>query len=203
MAPVIPDPKAIKAFKTGVAFEQWMASNHARAKELWIRFFKKASGRQTVTYAEALDVSLCYGWIDGLRKSYDAESFIQRFTPRQKRSPWSQVNQGHVKRLVAAGRMTPHGLKEIEAAKADGRWARAHAPIREASAESIPADLMAAIDANRKARKTFASLTKMNLFALGYRVNNMKTAAGRARKIAALVDMLERGETIVPQGSKK
>ena len=203
MAPVVVDPKAIKAFRNAAALEKWIVANHARSKELWVRFYKKASGEPTVTYAEALDIALCWGWIDGLKKSYDERSFIQRFSPRQPRSVWSQVNQGHVKRLTEAGRMTPHGQKQIDAARADGRWARAYAPIRSASVESIPEDLMAAIDANRRAKKTFATLSKMNLFVLAFRTNHMKTPAGRARKIGEIVDMLARGETIVPQAQRK
>ena len=119
------------------------------------------------------------------------------------RSLWSQVNRDHVARLTAAGRMTPHGLRQIDAAKTDGRWDAAYAPIRSASAESIPADLRAAIDASPRAKKAFTTLSKMNLFAFAFRTNNMKTAAGRARKIAELVAMLERGDRIVPQSSAK
>jgi uncharacterized protein YdeI (YjbR/CyaY-like superfamily) len=193
VAPVIPDPKRIKAFRTQAAFESWLRANHARQPELWIRFFKKGSGRPTVTYAEALDVALCWGWIDGLRKALDSESFLQRFTPRRAKSVWSQVNQGHVARLMAAGRMTPHGEKHVDAAKADGRWDAAYAPIRSASRESIPEDLRAAIDRNPRARRAFATLGRMQLFALAYRTNAMKTPEGRARKIAALVAALARG----------
>lgn len=203
MAPVVPDQKRIRSFATGAAFETWLAAHHAEVPELWIKIHKKASGRPTVTYAEALDVALCWGWIDGLRKSFDEHSFLQRFTPRRPRSLWSQVNRHHVARLIAAGRMTPHGQQEVDAAKADGRWDAAYAPIREASAATIPQDLRAAIDANAKARKTFNRLGKMNLFALSFRTNSMKTAAGRAKKIAALVAMLARGETIVPETEKR
>lgn len=203
MAPVVPDQKHIRSFATGAAFETWLAAHHAKALELWIKIHKKASGRPTVTYAEALDVALCWGWIDGLRKSFDEHSFLQRFTPRRPRSLWSQVNRHHVARLIAAGRMTPHGQREVDAAKADGRWDAAYAPIREASAATIPQDLRDAIDANAKARKAFSRLGKMNLFALSFRTNSMKTAAGRAKKIAALVAMLARGETIVPEPAPK
>ena len=199
MPPVIPDPKRIKAFKTEAAFESWLAKNHARETELWLRIYKKASGHPTVTYAQALDVALCWGWIDGLKKSFDEDSFLQRFTPRKAKSVWSQVNREHVARLTAAGRMTPHGQKHVDAAIADGRWAAAYAPIRSASTASIPDDLRAAIEKNAKARKAFASLNKMNLFALAYRTNAMKTPEGRARKIADLVAMLARGKTVVPQ----
>jgi uncharacterized protein YdeI (YjbR/CyaY-like superfamily) len=199
MAPVIPDSTRIKSFRTSAAFERWLAKNHDREPEIWLRIFKKASGVPTVTAAEALEVVLCWGWIDGLRKSFDEQSFLQRYTPRTRKSLWSQVNVDHVARLTAAGRMTAHGQREVDAAKADGRWAAAYAPIRSASVASIPPDLRAAIDASPRARKTFATLSKMNLFALAFRTNNMKTAAGRARKIAELVAMLERGGRIVPQ----
>ena len=203
MAPVIPDPSRIRSFRTAAAFERWLAKNHDRQPEIWLRIFKKDSGKPTVTAAQALEVVLCWGWIDGLRKSFDDESFLQRYTPRTRKSLWSQVNVEHVARLTTAGRMTPHGLREIDAAKADGRWAAAYAPIRRASAESIPPDLRAAIDASPRARKTFATLGKMNLFALAFRTNNMKTAAGRAKKIADLVKMLERGDRIVPEARKR
>lgn len=201
MAPVVPDPNRIRSFATGAAFEAWMRRSHARAPELWLKIHKKSSGRPTVTYAEALDVALCWGWIDGLKKSFDADSFLQRFTPRRPKSVWSQVNRHHVARLTAAGRMTPHGQRAVDAAKADGRWDAAYAPIRSASANTLPEDLRAAIDANAKARTTFATLGRMNLFALAYRTRSMKTPAGRARKIAALVDMLARGEKIVPESA--
>jgi uncharacterized protein YdeI (YjbR/CyaY-like superfamily) len=199
MAPITPDPKKVRAFKSEAAFQKWLSTHHDRETELWLKIHKKASGLPTVTYAEALDVALCWGWIDGIRKSLDDTSFLQRFTPRGKKSIWSQVNQGHVARLTKAGRMTPHGQRHVDAAKADGRWTAAYAPIRAADHNSIPDDLKAAIAANPRALKTFKTLGKTNLFALAFRTNNMKTPAGRARKIAALVAMLERGETIVPQ----
>jgi uncharacterized protein YdeI (YjbR/CyaY-like superfamily) len=170
---------------------------------LWLKIHKKDSGLKSVTHAEALDIALCWGWIDAIRKSHDARSFLQRFTPRRPKSLWSQVNREHVARLIADGRMQPPGHRQVELAKADGRWDRAYAPIRSASVESIPPDLRAAIDANAKAKKTFATLSKMNLFALTFRTNNMKTPAGRAKKIAELVDMLAQGKTIVPQGQRR
>ena len=199
MPPVVPDPEKIKSFKTAAAFEKWMATHHARESEIWLKIHKKSSGLPTVDYAQALDVALCWGWIDGIKKSFDEQSFLQRFTPRTAKSIWSQVNREHVARLVGAGRMTPHGQKQIDAAKADGRWDAAYAPLREISKETIPGDLRAAIEANARALKTFSTLSKQNLFALAFRTNTMKTPAGRAKKIAALVAMLARGETIVPQ----
>ena len=199
MAPVVPDPKKIKAFKSEAVFEAWMRANHARETEIWVRIYKKDSGKPTVTTLQALDVALCWGWIDGIRKSLDEESFLQRYTPRRTRSIWSQVNRDNVARLTKAGRMTPHGQAQIDAAKADGRWDAAYAPMRSASKETVPEDLRKAIQASPRARKMFQTLSRANLFALAFRTNNMKTPAGRARKIAVLVEMLERGETIVPQ----
>ena len=188
----------ITPFPTAAAFERWLAKHHDRETEIWVRIYKKGSGVPTVTHAEALDVALCWGWIDGIRKSLDEESFLQRFSPRRKRSIWSQVNREHVARLVAEGRMREPGQREVDAAKADGRWDAAYAPIRSASEASIPADLRAAIEASPRARAVFRTLNRVNLFALAFRTNNMKTAAGRKRKIAELVKMLERKEVIVP-----
>jgi uncharacterized protein YdeI (YjbR/CyaY-like superfamily) len=202
MSPVIPDPKKIKAFRTEAAFERWLAANHARETEIWLKIHKKDSGLPSINYAQALDVALCWGWIDGLKKSFDEHSFLQRFSPRKAKSVWSQINRDHIARLVAAGRMTPHGQRHVDAAQADGRWDAAYAPIRKATQATIPSDLRAAIEANSRARKTFQTLGRQNLFALAFRTNNMKTPAGRAKKIAALVAMLARGETIVPERSK-
>ena len=199
MAPLVPNPKRIKSFRTAAAFEAWLAANHARETEVWIKIHKKDSGVPTVSHAEALDVALCWGWIDGIRKAFDERSFLQRFSPRRARSVWSQINRDHVTRLTAAGRMTPHGQRQVDLARADGRWEAAYAPIRKATQATIPDDLRAAIDASPRASRTFRTLGRQNLFALAFRTNNMRTPAGRARKIAALVAMLERGETIVPE----
>jgi uncharacterized protein YdeI (YjbR/CyaY-like superfamily) len=199
MAPIIPDPKRIKSFRTAAAFEAWLCANHDKQPELWLKIHKKDSGLPTVTAAEALHVALCWGWIDSTRKLFDGQSFLQRYSPRGARSVWSQINRDYVARLTAEGRMTPHGQRQVDAAKADGRWDAAYAPIRSATEATVPADLRAAIDANPRARKTFQTLGRLNLFALAFRTSRMKTAAGRAKKIAALVDMLGRGETIVPE----
>ena len=202
MAPVIPNPKKIKRFRTEAAFEAWLRRNHDRETEVWIRIYRKTSGISTINHAQALDVALCWGWIDGIGKRFDESSYLQRFSPRRPKSIWSQVNREHIARLTAAGRMTAAGQRQVDAAKADGRWDAAYAPIRRTSHETIPADLRAAIEASPRARKTFKTLGRMNLFALAFRTNNMKTAAGRAKKIAALVAMLERGDTVVPQRRK-
>jgi uncharacterized protein YdeI (YjbR/CyaY-like superfamily) len=199
VAPIVPDPRKIKSFRSEAAFDAWMKVNHARETEIWVKIHKKGSGLPTVTNVQALDVALCWGWIDGIRKGFDERSFLQRYTPRRARSIWSQINRDHVKRLEAAGRMRPQGRRQVDAAKADGRWDAAYAPMRSASEATIPPDLRAAIEANPRALQTFRTLHRQNLFALAFRTNNMKTPAGRARKIAALVAMLSRGETIIPE----
>ena len=194
MAPVVPDRRRIKSFANQAEFERWLAEHHDTWAEVWIKMHKKGSGLASVTPAQALDVALCWGWIDGIRKGLDERSFLQRYTPRGPRSPWSPINREHVARLIAAGRMTPHGQRQIDAARADGRWAAAYAPISRTTAETLPEDLRAAIDADPRAKKAFATLGRQQLFVLAYRTNAMKTPAGRARKIAALVAMLARGE---------
>ena len=200
MAPVVVDPDKVREFPTQKDFERWLAEHHATADEVWIRIFKMASGRQSITPLEAIDTVLCWGWIDAIRKSWDEVSFVQRYTPRKPKSVWSQVNRDNVARLVGEGRMTEHGLRHVEAAKADGRWDAAYAA---GSKMEIPADLMAAITASPAAMATFGGLNKTNRFALAFRVGNLRTAAGRTRKIAEFVSMLERGETIYPQKPKK
>lgn len=199
MAPIVPDPRRIKSFPSADAFAGWMRANHDTQPEIWLKVHKKDSALPTVSVAEALDIALCYGWIDSTRKSFDERSFLQRYSPRGAKSIWSQINRESVARLTAAGRMTPHGQRQVEAAKNDGRWDAAYAPMRSVNEETMPEDLRAAIEANPRARKTFKTLGRQNLFALTFRTNKMKTPDGRARKIAELVDMLARGETIFPE----
>lgn len=200
MAPVIVDPKRIKELATEKAFEAWLSKHHDKETEIWIRIFKKGSGVRSVTPAEAIDVALCWGWIDGQRKSYDEQSFLQRYTPRRAKSVWSDINRGHVARLIKAKRMTPHGLRHVEAAKADGRWDAAYKGSR---AMAVPDDLMRAIEADKKALAMFAKLDKQNVFALGFRLAHLRTKAGREKKIATYVQMLHRGETIYPLKAKR
>ena len=195
MASVTPNPDAIHPFRDGRAFERWLRQHHASAREIYLRIFKKGSGEPTVTYAEALDVALCWGWIDGIRKAYDERSFLQRFTPRGPKSVWSQINREHVARLLAEGRMTPHGLRQVESAKADGRWESAYASPR---AMEMPEDLLAAIRASKQALASYERLNKANRYALAFRLGRLKTAAGREKRIAAFVAMLERGEQLHP-----
>jgi uncharacterized protein YdeI (YjbR/CyaY-like superfamily) len=186
---------AVREFKTAESFHAWLGKNHDKADEVWIKLHKVGSGLKSITPKEAIDVVLCWGWIDGLRKGFDARSFLQRYSPRTKKSIWSRINVDNVARLIEEGRMTEHGLREVEAAKADGRWHRAY----RAKGSKVPADLQAAIDAEPKARRMFDKLSAQNRFALVFRTQNMKTEAGRRRKIESFVAMLKRGQTIHPQ----
>jgi uncharacterized protein YdeI (YjbR/CyaY-like superfamily) len=198
MPPVLVDPKRVKEFESQAAFERWLSKHHDREPEVWIKIHKKSSGLASISPIEAIDVALCWGWIDAIRKGFDESSFLQRYVPRGPKSVWSQINRDNVARLAKAGRMTPHGKRHVDAAKADGRWGAAYAPMRTASEATLPEDLRAAIAASPAATKMLATLNRPNLFALGFRTGNMKTPAGRAKKIADLVAMLARGETIVP-----
>lgn len=200
MAPFVVNPDAVREFKDLRALEKWYAKNHATAAELWVKIHKKGSGLPSVTNVETLDVALCWGWIDGIRKPFDDRSFLQRYTPRSKRSVWSTRNQDHVARLIEEGRMKPSGEAEIDRAKADGRWAKAYGG---AATMEFPGDLLAAIEAEPEAFEMFQRLNAQNRYALMFRTHHMKTEAGRARKIAGFVEMLKRGETIYPNGKAK
>ena len=196
MAPVTVDPSRVREFPDAGSFYRWLGQHHASEPEVWIRIHKRASGLPSITPADAIDVALCWGWIDAIRKGLDATSYLQRYTPRGAKSIWSQINVDNVARLIGEGRMTEHGLKHVEAAKADGRWDRAYASGKEMT---IPDDLQAAIDAEPKAKEMLGRLSAQNRFALAFRVGNMKTEAGRRKKIETFVAMLKRGETIYPQ----
>jgi uncharacterized protein YdeI (YjbR/CyaY-like superfamily) len=196
MAPIAVDPEKIREFEDAAGFHGWLAEHHDTADEVWIRIHKVGSGLRSITPVEAIDAALCWGWIDAVRKGYDARSYLQRYTPRRRRSLWSRINVENVARLIAEGRMTEHGLRQVEAAKADGRWERAYASGR---TMTMPDDLRAAIDAEPAARAMLDRLSAQNRYALAFRVHAMKTEAGRKRKIAGFVEMLARGETIYPQ----
>lgn len=176
-------------------WEAWLRENHAASRGVWLRMAKKGSGVPTVTYAEALDVALCYGWIDGQTKSEDETWYRQKFTPRAPRSLWSKKNREHVARLVEAGRMQPPGLAEVERAKADGRWDAAY---DSPSTATVPDDLRAALDASPGAAAAFAALNGQNRYAILHRVQTAKKAETRAKRIAEFVAMLERGERLHP-----
>lgn len=174
-------------------WEAWLASHHASAREVWLRLAKKGSGRVTVSRAEALEVALCYGWIDGQAKTQDERYWLQRFTPRTRRSKWSKVNCEAAERLIAEGRMKPAGLAVVEAARADGRWDAAYDPP---SRIEVPDDLLARLKQSPSAHAFFDRLDARNRYAILYRIADAKRADTRARRIEKFVAMLERGETI-------
>ncbi len=188
--------REVRAFKTQAAFEAWLAKHHAKTDGIWVRYYKKGSGKATVTYAEALEVALCYGWIDGQRKSLDSESFTQLYTPRRKRSLWSKTNKGHVARLIESGRMQPAGLAEVERAKADGRWDQAYGNAKDIE---IPADFLRALAKDKKAKAFFATLNKANTYAIAWRLATAKKPETRARRMAVILAWLAAGEPPHPQ----
>ena len=196
MAPVRVDPEKVHEFSDAEQFYTWLGRHHASADEVWIKIHKVASGLPSITPKEAIDVVLCWGWIDAVRKGLDEKSYLQRYTPRTAKSIWSKINIDNVARLTEEGRMTEHGHRQVQAAKADGRWDNAYGSGK---GMKIPDDLQAAIDAEPEARAMLAKLTEQNRFALAFRTHHMKTEAGRKRKIATFVEMLKRGETIYPQ----
>ena len=177
------------------AWKRWLGRHHAQqAHGVWLVLAKKGSTEPTsLTYAQALEESLCFGWIDGQLKTRDGATYMQRFTPRRARSQWSSRNVAAAEQLIAAGRMQPAGLAEVTRAKADGRWQRAYDG---AATIEVPDDLAAALRANTAAATTFAQLSRQNRFAILYRITTVSRASTRARKIAQYVDMLARGETI-------
>lgn len=197
MPPVVVDPAKLHEFVSFDSFYAWLRDNHDSADEVWIRIFRKGTGKPTISPTEAIDAVLCWGWIDAIKKSWDEESYVQRYTHRGRKSAWSDVNKANVARLIEQGLMTEHGLAHVELAKADGRWDASYRTTMEP-----PEDLLAAINASPAARAFFPKLSAQNRFALIFRTINLKTPAGRARKIAQFVEMLERGETIYPQKFK-
>ena len=199
MAPVAVNPAKVREFVDANSFYAWLAQHHGSEDELWIKLHKVGSGLPSISAKQAIDVVLCWGWIDAIRKGLDGQSFLQRYTPRGKKSIWSQINVDNVARLIQEGRMTAHGLAPVDAAKADGRWQRAYGSGK---AMKIPPDLQAAINAEPEARAMLAKLSEQNRFALAFRTHNMKTEAGRTKKIEGFVAMLKRGETVYPQGGQ-
>ena len=181
-------------------WRSWLLEHHADEPGVWLVLHKKGGQVTTITYDQALDEALCFGWIDGQVGRRDEGSYRQRFTPRTKRSPWSERNRDHIARLTAEGLMQPAGVAAVEAAQADGRWDRAYARQSEAV---VPEDLAVAIAANPRAQATFELLNAINRYALIYRVGSVKRPETRARKITGFVEMLERGETPHPQNLKR
>ncbi len=194
MAPVIVDPRRVHEFEDDKSFYRWLGKHWDKEPEVWIKIHKVASGLASITPKEAIDAALCWGWIDAIRKGFDEKSFLQRYTPRGRKSVWSQINVANVERLIATSKMRPPGLAHVEAAKADGRWAKAYSVAK----TKAPPDLLAAIRAEPKALAKYETLSSQNRFALTFRTLSMKTEAGRRKKIADFVAMLKAGKTLYP-----
>jgi uncharacterized protein YdeI (YjbR/CyaY-like superfamily) len=178
-------------FKTAKAFETWLSKNHDNSNGIWLRIFKKGSGKKTISYAEALDVALCYGWIDGQKQAQDEQAWLQKFCPRGAKSIWSKINIGHVQRLIDEGRMRPAGLKAVEKAKEDGRWEKAY---DSPSKMTIPEDFLKELRKNKKAEANFKGLNKTNLFSIGFRLQTAKKRETREKRMKQIIEMLAKGE---------
>jgi uncharacterized protein YdeI (YjbR/CyaY-like superfamily) len=180
-----------RSFRSSKELRAWMAKEHARACGLLLRIYKKNSGVPSVTYAEALDQALCFGWIDGQKLPFDANSWVQKFTPRRAKSGWSKINVANVDRLIQEGQMKPAGLKEVEAAKADGRWATAYDSSANAT---VPPEFVKKLARNAKAKQFYATLNKANLYSIAYRLQTAKRSETKIKRIKLIIDMLARGE---------
>ncbi len=183
------------SFATSRGFRSWLAKNHNQSDGVWLRFFKKNSGKIALNRTEALDQALCYGWIDGQAKPCDERSWIQKFTPRRPRSGWSKLNTQHVERLTKAGAMTVAGLEAVKAAKSDGRWKSAYDSPRNARP---PEDFLKELAKNKKANAVFESLNKANVYSIVYRFQTAKKPETREKRLKAILGMLARGEKFHP-----
>jgi uncharacterized protein YdeI (YjbR/CyaY-like superfamily) len=189
------DGLPVVSFASPREWEDWLEENHAAPSGIWIKIAKKDAGIESVRYPDVLETALCFGWIDGRREALDECFFLQRFTPRRRRSTWSRVNREKAERLIAAGKMRPAGLAEVERAKADGRWEAAYESQRRIA---VPGDLQRELDARPKARAFFSQLNSQNRYAILYRLQDAKKPETRARRLANFVAMLEAGQTIYP-----
>ncbi|HEV8038988.1 MAG TPA: YdeI/OmpD-associated family protein [Bryobacteraceae bacterium] len=181
----------ILSFRSPSEFRKWLAAKHAKSEGIWLRIFKKNSDTESITYGEALDEALCYGWIDGQKQKHDDESWLQKFTRRRAKSGWSRINTGHAERLIKAGRMKAAGQAEVDAAKKDGRWKAAY---DSPSNSTFPDDFLAALNKVPKAKAFFNSLNKANLYAISYRLQTAKKPETRQRRMELILGMLARGE---------
>jgi uncharacterized protein YdeI (YjbR/CyaY-like superfamily) len=189
----MPDGLPIVLFASPAELEVWLEENHGASDGVWMKIAKKGSGVASVTYPEALELALCFGWIDSQKRGFDERHFLQRFTPRRPRGKWSRINRDKAEELIAAGAMRPAGMAEVEAAKADGRWEAAYEGQRNAT---VPEDLQRELDRNDAAREFFATLDSANRYAIVYRLNDAKKPETRERRLRKFVAMLERGEKI-------
>ncbi|MDQ2692921.1 MAG: YdeI/OmpD-associated family protein [Chloroflexota bacterium] len=183
----------ILPFESKQAWAKWLGKHHNQADGIWLKFAKKNSGIPSLNYDEAVDVALCYGWIDGQMKGLDDKYWLQKFTPRRPKSLWSKINTEKAQRLIASGEMRPAGLEAIEAAKQDGRWEAAYSSQKNMT---VPEDFQSALKKNKKAKAFFATLSGANRYAILFRIETAKRAETRARRIQQFVDMLERGEKL-------
>ena len=188
--PILPDSQ-ILSFTTAKELTSWLTIHQAVSIGIWIRMFKKDSGVKSITYSEALDEALCYGWIDGQKKSYDTESWLQKFTPRRPKSIWSKKNREHIARLDKSGKMKAAGMKQVDAAKADGRWEQAY---DSPSNMIVPADFLKELAKNKKAETFFKTLNKTNTYAIVWRLQTAKKPETRDKRMKAILEMLEKGE---------
>ena len=182
----------VMPFATAKDFETWLKKNHASAAGIWLQIFKKDSGQISLTYMEALDVALCYGWIDSQKKSYDAKSYIQKFTPRRPKSIWSKVNIGHIARLTKAQKLQPAGIAQVEAAKKDGRWERSYDSPKNMK---VPEDFLVELKKHKKAHAFFSILTKANVYAIAWRLQTAKKIETRQKRVKAILEMLKLGKS--------
>lgn len=191
--------REIISFANPAEFEAWLKENHTRTSGIWILHAKKGSERPSITYAEAVQCALCFGWIDGQKAKYDEQSWLQYFVKRKKNSIWSQINQKHVERLILEGRIQAPGLEAVEEAKRSGQWAAAYQPV---SSREIPAELAKALADSPKAKAFFETLNSQNRFAFVFRVSSPKKEETRLKKVAECIRMLENGEMFYPQKEK-
>jgi uncharacterized protein YdeI (YjbR/CyaY-like superfamily) len=190
-----PTDLPILPFENKKKWTDWLAKQHDKSAGVWLKLAKKNSGIASITYEEALDVALCYGWIDGQKGGFDDKYWLQKFTPRGPKSIWSKINTEKAERLIASGEMMSAGLKAIEAAKQDGRWEAAYVSQKNAS---VPEDFQAALDKNKKAKAFFATLNSVNRYAILFRIQTAKKPETRAKRIQQFVEMLERNEKLYP-----
>ena len=187
------DNLEIIPFADAGSFYKWLDCDHESSPGIWLRYYKKASGHPTIVWDEAVQAALCFGWIDSIANKYDDESFIQKFTTRRPRSVWSKKNCLTAERLIEAGRMQPAGLQQIQAAKADGRWEQAY---DSPSTMEVPADFIAELDNHPKAKSLYATLNKSNLYAIGFRLATAKKPETRARRVEAIISLLNNGKKL-------
>jgi uncharacterized protein YdeI (YjbR/CyaY-like superfamily) len=189
------DNVPIMSFATQQGWEAWLKEHHSETKGVWLKIAKKEAGSPSVTYAEALDIALCYGWIDGQKASFDDKYWLQKYTPRTAKSIWSKVNCSKAEALIAEGRMQPAGLRQVELAKSDGRWERAY---ESQSKITIPDDFQSALDKNPKAQEFFSTLDSANRYAFLFRIHSAKRPETRSAKIQKFVEMLQQQQKLHP-----